>query len=518
MIPTIATQFGALDQQSWLSVTFFLAQLITRPFYGRMCDVIGRRIPLLVSIFVFALGSGLSAASQNFSMLVFFRAVEAAGAGGINTSFNIIIADLVPLKHRGKWQSYVEAAFIVTAVAAPYIGGTAIASSNWRYVFIGTCAITILFGIVIMWKLKLPSPLEKGDGKKVFSPKNIDYFGIVLSIVSAALLSTGLQIGGSLFAWDSSVVIGLLVSGSILFVAFVVYDGWFISSNVAIIPFKHIFEIRNCAVVFGISILLVVATSVSTYQATFYQLIAGVSVTLSGYIDYADTVGSVVFSIGVSWLLSLHSKTDSRARRIATAPKTWFIVGSVLLLLGLLLMGFRLTTSSSVGELILQQALIGIGTGCVTLILLLSAQQAVGQSGVAVITSTYFFVRSLGGLIGNALLATVYNSRLSIALIDRLPPGTNATVLAAAKSRGLTGVPRNLVPLAILAYQDTSAWVHLTASAIMLIALIFGIVFLVPFDLSDDVKDTGITEQVDEPSDVGATKSDTAVKNSQVSV
>ncbi len=65
----------------------------------------------------------LSGLSQTMNQLVFFRAVQGLGGGGLMVLVLAIIADIVPPRQRGRYQGYFGAVFGFSTVAGPLLGG-----------------------------------------------------------------------------------------------------------------------------------------------------------------------------------------------------------------------------------------------------------------------------------------------------------------------------------------------------------------------------------------------------------
>ena len=61
--------------------------------------------------------------ANNISMVSAGRTIQGIRAGGTTAVLNVIIADLIPLRERGKWFGYAQANYSVTSVIAPIIGG-----------------------------------------------------------------------------------------------------------------------------------------------------------------------------------------------------------------------------------------------------------------------------------------------------------------------------------------------------------------------------------------------------------
>jgi MFS family permease len=52
----IASNFNALENASWLATSYVLAMSIAMPMYGKLSDIFGRSLLLIISSTIFALG------------------------------------------------------------------------------------------------------------------------------------------------------------------------------------------------------------------------------------------------------------------------------------------------------------------------------------------------------------------------------------------------------------------------------------------------------------------------------
>ncbi|KAJ3384913.1 hypothetical protein HDU84_002577, partial [Entophlyctis sp. JEL0112] len=258
-----------------------------------------------------------------------------------------------------------------------------------------------------------------------------------------------------------------------------------------------LFKNRNVYIVFISCFFYEMGTAASSFESTFFQYVSGVSSSVSGYINYAETVGAVVTGVGISWIVANAVKWTGLAGRFADL-RGWCFLGGLLLFTGNILMGARLKTTSTLAELCFQQVLFGFGAGAVDLVYVLTVQAAVAiegnltvcaaffliiKSDVAVILGAYFFFRALGGAIGTATMTAIYNTELSNAIAIHLP-NANSTVVAAVVSKGPSAVGSNSTTLARLAYQDTASVLYYT-SAGFIVAAIMAALFLAPISLQD---------------------------------
>ncbi len=92
-LPTIISDIHGLAFQSWIMSAYLLATTVTTPIYGKLADVWGRKKLFLFGLIMFTLGSFLSGLAPNIWLLIFTRAIQGIGAGGIMPLTYTIIAD-----------------------------------------------------------------------------------------------------------------------------------------------------------------------------------------------------------------------------------------------------------------------------------------------------------------------------------------------------------------------------------------------------------------------------------------
>lgn len=129
---TIAVELnGSALEAFWAGTGFLLTEAIFMAPLGRLSDNIGRVPVMNLSTLLFLLGTIICSVSDSFTTLIFGRAVQGAGGGGVVVSLEIVVTDLVPLSTRGNYLSVISALWLLGDVAGPILGGLLASRASW---------------------------------------------------------------------------------------------------------------------------------------------------------------------------------------------------------------------------------------------------------------------------------------------------------------------------------------------------------------------------------------------------
>ncbi|CAM5298215.1 Multidrug resistance protein MdtL [Streptomyces avidinii] len=107
-LPTIVGDLGGGDHMSWVVTSYLLAETVATVLVGKFGDLFGRKLIFQISAVVFISGSFLCGLSSNMTFLIVWRGVQGIGAGGLMVTAMALIADVVPLRERGKYQGMIR--------------------------------------------------------------------------------------------------------------------------------------------------------------------------------------------------------------------------------------------------------------------------------------------------------------------------------------------------------------------------------------------------------------------------
>jgi MFS family permease len=116
-LSTIGRELGNSTQLTWVVTAYLLAATVVTPIYGKLSDLYGRRITLLVAVSIFVAGSAACALAPTMLVLIIARTFQGLGGGGLISLSQTIIGDIIPPKERPRYQAYISGTFVLASVA-----------------------------------------------------------------------------------------------------------------------------------------------------------------------------------------------------------------------------------------------------------------------------------------------------------------------------------------------------------------------------------------------------------------
>jgi EmrB/QacA subfamily drug resistance transporter len=388
-LPTIVGDLGGAGHLSWVVTAYLLAETIASVLAGKFGDLFGRKLMFQLSAAIFVIGSLFCGLAHNMLTLVLSRAVQGIGGGGLMVTATALIADVIPLRDRGKYQGALGAVFGVTTVVGPLIGGLFTDHLSWRWAFY----VNVPLAIAAIAVAAQTMPSIKTAARPI-----IDYLGLVLVALGAAALTLGTSWGGTEYPWASWPIIGLFVAAVVLLAAFVRVE---LRAPEPMLPMRlftgNVFSVSSV-----LSFLVGFAMLGSlTFLPTYMQYVQGVSATSSG-------IRTLPMVFGLLCTAILSGNVVSRTGRYRAFP----IAGGAVMAIGLFLLS-RLDEHSSVLTQSLFMLILGAGIGLCMQILMIIVQNTVAYRDLGVATSGVTFFRTLGSSFGAAVFGAIYANKLA---------------------------------------------------------------------------------------------------------
>ncbi|HYI51131.1 MAG TPA: MDR family MFS transporter [Microbacterium sp.] len=390
-LPVIIHDIGG-DQAAftWVVTATLLTTAISTPIWGKLADLFDRKLLIQLALIIFVLATAAAGFSQDPATLIAFRAVQGIGAGGLAALSQVIMADIISPRERGRYMGLFGAVMALGTIGGPLLGGFITDGIGWRWNFY----VAIPFAIAALIILQITLDIPKTARRKA----RIDYFGIVLLATSVSLLLVWITNAGKSYDWWSVETI-LMAGGALLAaVVFVIVE---MRSREPLVPLT-MFRNRT----YTLAVIASIATGISMFGTSVFlsqymQMARGATPTEAGLLTLPMIAGLLITSIVVGQLISRFGHW-----------KPYLIVGGVLLIAGSFLLS-TLHYDTNFVLVSLYMFLLGAGVGMTMQNLVLIVQNTANPSEMGVASSGVAFFRSLGGTIGVSVMGAALATQVT---------------------------------------------------------------------------------------------------------
>ena len=380
-MPQIVGQLGGLQLYSWVFSAFLLTQTATTVVFGKLADLIGRKIVITIGIGIFLVGSALCGFAWSMPSLIVFRLVQGVGAGAVLPVAMTIVGDLYTAHERAKIQGWLASVWAISAVIGPLAGGLIIQHLSWAWIFwinlpIGAAAV------VGFWAY-FHENRARGRGK-------IDHLSAAIFTVAIAAIMADLT------ALSAS---GRLEIGLTTLVAVVAVVLFILQERRSPEPMisLDLWGRRPIAAANAASVLTGMAMmGLTTFLPVFVQGVMQQSPLIAGF-----ALSVMIFGWPVGATLGVRVFQRVGLRLVLR-------VGGLLVPAGSIIFLFLHADSSPIvaglGSLI-----VGLGMGILSASSIILIQEIVSWSERGSATASFLFARSLGNTFGASLFGAVLN-------------------------------------------------------------------------------------------------------------
>lgn len=455
------------DQASftWVVTATLLATTVSTPIWGKLADLFDRKLLLQLALVIFVVASAIAGFSQDPGMLITMRVFQGLGAGGLAALSQIVMADIISPRERGRYADLFGAVLAVATVGGPLLGGVITDTLGWRWNFFVGLPIAIVALILLQRTLHLP--------KRPKTKVSIDYLGIVLITAGVSLMLLWVSFAGSQFEWNS-LESYLTAGGAALLLLVAVFVE--LKAKEPVIPLD-LFKNRTFTLSVVASISVGVAMfGTAVFLSQYMQLARGATPTESGLLTIPMMGGLLIASTVVGGLISRRGKW-----------KAYMITGGALIVAGSVLLSW-LHHDTDFWYVGVSMFVLGAGVGMVMQNLVLVVQNTTEVKHLGVATSAVTFFRSLGGTVGVAVMGSVLGTvvaeqiKSGIGALEPEQQAVAARTLGSGTIPTISALPHYLRVVVESAYGTGVGNVFLVAVPLAIVTLI-AVIFLPNTDL-----------------------------------
>ncbi|WP_241987718.1 MDR family MFS transporter [Cryobacterium sp. TMT1-66-1] len=378
---------GSQSAYTWVVTATLLATTVSTPIWGKFADLFNRKLLIQLALAVFVIGSALAGFSQDAGTLIAFRVLQGLGAGGLVALSQIIMADIISPRERGRYAGLFGAVMALGTIGGPLLGGVVTDAFGWRWNFFIALPVAIVAIVLLQRTLHLPARVKR--------VVRIDYLGAALITSGVSLLLIWVTLAGTQFEWLSLTSWAMVIGAVVLLALAIIVE---FRAAEPIIPLS-LFRNRT----FGLGAIASLAVGVSLFGTSVFlsqymQLARGATPTQSGLLTIPMMGGLLISSTLFGTVISRRGTW-----------KSIMVSGSVLMLVGTTLLG-TLDVHTSLVFVGVYMFILGAGVGMVMQNLVLVVQNTVEVRHLGVATSSVTFFRSLGGAVGVSVMGSILGS------------------------------------------------------------------------------------------------------------
>jgi DHA2 family multidrug resistance protein len=375
---------AGVDEITWVLTSFLIANAISLPITGWLTDLLGRKRLFLLAVTLFTLTSAAAGAAPTLAAVIVARFVQGLAGGPLVPLSQSTMMETFPPHQRGMAMAAWGIGIMFAPIVGPTLGGWITDNWNWRWIFyinVPIGAVTVLLGQLFM----RDSAVARRDVAR------IDAWGLVLLVLGVGGLQFVLDRGQREDWFASSLILQVTIVAAIALVLLVVRELRTPDPVVDLRVLRH----RGFAIATGSMLVIAIGFyGIIVLSPLFTQILMGYTALLAGLVLAPSGVATL---ITMPLAGALMNRVDAR----------WLVIGGCLLNAWAMYLMATLTLAADFWQVMWPRFIQGLGMGLVFVPLSTVALASVPAREMAHASGLFNFIRTLGGGIGIAAMATL---------------------------------------------------------------------------------------------------------------
>lgn len=414
-IPHMMGNLGAtLDEISWVSTGYIIANVIVIPMSSWLSGYFGRKRYLTGSILLFVASSFFCGAATSLGGLVLWRVIQGLGGGALLSTAQATLFESFPPEEVGVGQAMFGVGVMVGPTIGPTLGGYIVDNFNWPWIFYINVPLGILAAFMVWTYVHDAEHQERSE--------TIDGTGILLLALCVGSLQWMLE-RGERFDWFDSRFVTLLGVTSVVSFGLLVWRELSIDE-----PVINLRVLLNRQLAAGVAMAAFLGFAL--YGSVFV-----LPVFLQGLHGWtANQTGMVILpgALASAFTMAVVGRNAGRLDARVTVP-----IGATLFLLSMWKLSL-LSYDAGAHDLFWPLISRGVGLGLIFVPLTGATMAELKTSELAQGTGMFNLTRQLGGSLGIAISATLlsrFTAQSRALLAEHVTIGDPVTV---ARVEGIT--------------------------------------------------------------------------------
>jgi len=383
-IPHMMGNLGAtLDEISWVSTGYIIANVIVIPLSSWLSGYFGRKRYLTGSILIFVAASFFCGAAGSLGGLIFWRVIQGLGGGALLSTAQATLFEAFPPKEVGVGQAMFGVGVMVGPTIGPTLGGYIVDNYDWPWIFYINVPLGIFAAFMVWTYVRDAEHQERAS--------TIDGTGILLLALCVGSLQWMLERGERFDWFDSRFVTALALTSVVSFVLLIWRE---LTIDEPVINLRVLLN-RQLAAGVGIGAFLGFALYGSVFVLpVFLQSLHGWTANQTGMVILPGAIASAV-------TMAMVGRNAARLDARATVP-----IGASLFLYAMWRLSL-LSFDAGAHDLFWPLIARGVGLGLIFVPLTGATMAELKTGELAQGTGMFNLTRQLGGSLGIAISATL---------------------------------------------------------------------------------------------------------------
>ena len=420
-LPSIRVDLGAsIGDLEWTVNAYTLAYAVFLLTGAALGDRFGRRRMFMAGLAVFTAASAAAALAPSTEALIAARAIQGLGAAVVTPLTLTLLSEAFPEGRRGAALGIWSGVSGLGVALGPVIGGAVVDGIDWHWIF----WINVPVGLIVIPLALRKLQESRGVARRLDPPGVALVSGGLLGVVYALVQAPG-------HGWTSPLVLGTLIGGLALLAGFVLWER---RSPQPMLPMRF-FRSRAFSATNAVSLAMYFGMFGAIFLlAQFFQTAQHYTPLEAGL----RTLPWTAMPIFVAPLAGLLSD------RIGARPLMF--TGLSLQAAALVWFATILDPAMSYGKVVVPFIMAGTGMALVFAPAANAVLSSVRTSEAGQASGATNAIREVGGVLGIAVLATVFSSAGSFVTPQAFSDGLQPALLVGAAVLALGAIAALLVP------------------------------------------------------------------------